>query len=873
MSIRNPCTEFCAYDGPSGWDAKSCWIKICIESGIEPMPECCNYIEGCSPCCIKGQFGAECEVDADCPTDGWYCSGSVKEYRDYYCGSVSGNCECKYSTSSREDCSAKSSYNTGDVGDQPTVPGGCYDYTGCSAGNCIGSQLNEYCSGNSVYEYYANGASCSGYWKNCEDYESLYCNSGDGDIYRNEWQCSGYPGYCNDGAPDTKIYDCSNNCSDSDGGRSYFIRGTVTDNNLCSSGQTSCSVITKTDECRSSTVLREYFCSGNDYSYEDKDCTTLGSGYTCSNGKCVETIPPTTTITPNGHAWTNQDVSFTLTCTDTGSGCANTYYKIINDGESCGTGFSTGTSGIVTCPSNSVCKKRVCYYSIDNSDNVESIKVSNIFYIDKEPPSTPLPSVSPSGWTNVNSFNFSWSVPSDGSGSGISGYYWHTNNNPDAWTTSTSLPQGSYAYQEGVNVFYIKAKDIAGNEGPYGSVNYYYDSVPPTLIKSHSPFRPITNQQVLFEANASDSSSGLSWIKIYVDGQEVKTCTYSGEKTPQTCRYIGGPYSYGLHTYYAEAKDIAGNYIRIPATETNTFDVTACGNGTVETVYGEECELPNTQNNNYCTNPSNHCESTPGKYCIYSDLYGNCNENCICVPDTPTCNCYWGGDGEGETYCNAQCDSDDDCLPRLSGDYCYYNRKCLDNCVCSEGDKVFCPQTVPYFDPNTNTCYYGDYRGCNQNGCTLATCKPGQGEACTQHGCTGAIDFDLKVGVEKLNSTVDQTFFIKVYVKNIGNYEDNYKFKLSTTPNVQAKLYDTEIRNVKPKSLVTNTIQAKVLSQTQHAEINITVSSTSLPSRNKTVVVEIKAEKANLSDLNTFSVILLLLISLSVLTKNILSQE
>ncbi|MEM2146378.1 MAG: hypothetical protein QW279_13525, partial [Candidatus Jordarchaeaceae archaeon] len=190
IGIGNPCTMACSYDGPSGWNSDSCYAKVCIG---DTEPECCNYIDKCSPCCIKGQFGAECEVDNDCPSDGWYCSGSIKEYRNYYCGGISGNCECKYSISSSEDCSAKSSYNTGDTGDQPNIGGGCYDYTGCSAGDCVGSQLDEYCSGNSVYEYYATGASCSGYWKNCEDYESLYCNLGDGDIYRNEWYCSGSP--------------------------------------------------------------------------------------------------------------------------------------------------------------------------------------------------------------------------------------------------------------------------------------------------------------------------------------------------------------------------------------------------------------------------------------------------------------------------------------------------------------------------------------------------------------------------------------------------------------------------------------------------------------------------------------------------------
>ena len=57
-------------------------------------------------------------------------------------------------------------------------------------------------------------------------------------------------------------------------------------------------------------------------------------------------------------------------------------------------------------------------------------------------------------------------------------------------------------------------------------------------------------------------SSGLDYIKIYVDGQEVQYCDLNGEIS-YTCTYVAGPYySEGLHEVYAVAADLKGNTLR-----------------------------------------------------------------------------------------------------------------------------------------------------------------------------------------------------------------------------------------------------------------------------------------------------------------------
>jgi hypothetical protein len=58
----------------------------------------------------------------------------------------------------------------------------------------------------------------------------------------------------------------------------------------------------------------------------------MDMGYdTCLNGKCIDTVPPVTTVNCNntacmsGCAYDN-DISISLSCWDAGSGCKNTFY-------------------------------------------------------------------------------------------------------------------------------------------------------------------------------------------------------------------------------------------------------------------------------------------------------------------------------------------------------------------------------------------------------------------------------------------------------------------------------------------------------------------------------------------------------------------
>ncbi|MEM5828487.1 MAG: hypothetical protein QW197_03255, partial [Candidatus Aenigmatarchaeota archaeon] len=135
---------------------------------------------------------------------------------------------------------------------------------------------------------------------------------------------------------------------------------------------------------------------------------TFGQNY------IVDGVPPVTTIDPYWHNWTISNISFLLICKDPsiiirsssgtvilpGTGCNRSFYIVVPFESFCpNPSFvkylnatflksyedSIISSGNVSCET-SVCISKVCFYSIDNSDNIEKVKNSSSYCIDKKPP-------------------------------------------------------------------------------------------------------------------------------------------------------------------------------------------------------------------------------------------------------------------------------------------------------------------------------------------------------------------------------------------------------------------------------------------------------------------------------------------------------
>jgi len=104
---------------------------------------------------------------------------------------------------------------------------------------------------------------------------------------------------------------------------------------------------------------------------------------------------------------------------------------------------------------------------------------------DTLPPGQPTVSVAPEGWTNSDSFTFTWNDPGDNC-SGVKGFLYKINAGEEIWTTVPSV-SGAFAYQQGENKFYVRAKDYLENVGEYGEVTFYFDNQAPTTTVSVSP--------------------------------------------------------------------------------------------------------------------------------------------------------------------------------------------------------------------------------------------------------------------------------------------------------------------------------------------------------------------------------------------------
>ncbi|RLJ03893.1 MAG: hypothetical protein DRP18_05455, partial [Candidatus Aenigmatarchaeota archaeon] len=187
----------------------------------------------------------------------------------------------------------------------------------CGAGCESNADCSDKCEGDiRYYNGVCNSDECSCVYttETCSDtYAGKWCDANSGDIYNwyNDIKCVEGCGTatCEDTGNDIKdgiVEDCEDTCTDTDGGHDYFVKGTVTDEDECSGTQSNCPSAEYTDFCTAN-ILTEYFCTGNDYDSEQKDCDDYdcstpsplncvgvgtdtiketGDDYGCSNGAC-----------------------------------------------------------------------------------------------------------------------------------------------------------------------------------------------------------------------------------------------------------------------------------------------------------------------------------------------------------------------------------------------------------------------------------------------------------------------------------------------------------------------------------------------------------------------------------------------------------
>src|SRR3989344_552249 len=311
-----------------------------------------------------------------------------------------------------------------------------------------------------------------------------------------------------------------------------------------------------------------------------------------------DTTPPSVSVS---HSPSNPSTLDQVTITATASDASGlSEIKIYVDGSNVKT-CNTGTISQCSTTSQTYSAGAHTYYATakDNSNNngrdpltgTKTFTVTSIILQDTTAPAaiTNLQTSSPT----PSSITLTWTAPGDDGSTGTAATYIVryntaaiTNTN---WGTSTDVtnepaPQIAGSLQtmtiSGLSpsttyYFAIKAQDEVPNTASLSNIptgtttDILQDTTPPSVSVSHSPSNPSTLDQVTITATASDAS-GLSEIKIYVDGSNVKTCNTG---TISQCSTTSQTYSAGAHTYYATAKDNSNNNGRDPLTGTKTFTV------------------------------------------------------------------------------------------------------------------------------------------------------------------------------------------------------------------------------------------------------------------------------------------------------------
>ena len=233
-----------------------------------------------------------------------------------------------------------------------------------------------------------------------------------------------------------------------------------------------------------------------------------------------------------------------------------------------------------------------------------------------------------------------------------------------------SVPQGvydiSYKILNLIPNFFIKLLSLSILSSSSNIINYITN---------------INNQSVSFTADIDDNQliqtySETKPTRVLINGTPIANASSYSQLTENTWFYDSSEKSLYILT-------------------SSSTPTSLCGNNKIDT--GEQCELPSTNDNSYCSQSTSSCD-TNRKYCTRDGL-GNCDSDCQCILDSWSC-----GSSDDTNYCNNCNHCGDNSLN--CGEVCEKGqtqtctvdnqtgtRPCLSNCngwgSCSTGGKVY----------------------------------------------------------------------------------------------------------------------------------------------------------------------------------------
>ena len=323
----------------------------CLNGTARNTTYACPY--ACSNGACINQTTPANQTNSTCrDSDGglnYYTFGAV-----YINGSSSPSCfdACQGSSSTLYECYCTSNGSLSLV--TYTCPYGCSNGA-CANQTTPTNQTNNTCSdSDGGINYYVQGTTTNATTSktdscNVNNLTEYYCSYGA--VLSTTYGC---PYACSNGACINQTTPANQtNCTDSDGGINYYVKGSTTN-----------ATISKTDSCNGNN-LTEYYCS-----YGAVLSTTYGCPYACSNGACANQTTPTN---QTNYTCTDSDGGINFNVKGTTTGWYNGSLYTVND--SCKEGvlteyYCSGANINLTshnCPSG--CSNGACINQTTNTTN------------------------------------------------------------------------------------------------------------------------------------------------------------------------------------------------------------------------------------------------------------------------------------------------------------------------------------------------------------------------------------------------------------------------------------------------------------------------------------------------------------------------
>lgn len=289
------------------------------------------------------------------------------------------------------------------------------------------------------------------------------------------------------------------------------------------------------------------------------DSNTLGSGLTSTNWY---------NYTAPFFDWADPEEAGGATDTSTGSGVTG-YYVYFGTNASADPEVDGTFISASEYQAGSLTNGQTYYLrlkTVDDAGNASSaIWQPYIYKFDNVRPTNPSTLVSdPPGYTATNNFTFSW-TGADDDDSGVYGYCYKTGDVGfvEVCTTDTSVTNIT-AYKTGVNTFFVRTIDNAGNYSNNSvTASYYYSTTAPSAPQNvvATPTSSTANEFSFSWSPPTLFFGAQAGLRYYYSVNAFPTPSNINTVGLTTTYLTAGPYATqkGENTFYVLAKDEAGN--------------------------------------------------------------------------------------------------------------------------------------------------------------------------------------------------------------------------------------------------------------------------------------------------------------------------